>query len=237
MIAIISSTIYPPSKPIYDAIRTRFSPEERLEQTRHTVQSLLAAGLDDIYLADNSGDGWILGTEEHLRPARVHVYTQHQYTNKGISELWLLSSLLKHIPANTPLLKISGRYILTAAAPPILGNAELGVKLERLGLVNYSVSTRCYVVKDKEVYETFLKRTLCAVYGYWARIVGPRSFGRILKNSIMPKLDDFPYDDPSISIEVAAAHVLRKYNYRVAYFKTIGIKGALGATANVFIEE
>lgn len=208
-----------------------------MEQTRKTVQSLLAAGLEDIYLGDNSGDEWVEGTEEYLRPAKVFVYKQHQYTNKGISELWLLSSLLTQVPATTPLLKLSGRYVLAGDFYPILGGAEFAVKSERLGLFNNSISTRCYAVKSKEIYETFLRRTLCAVYGYWARIVGPRSFGRILKNSIMPRLDDFPYDDPSISIEVAAAHVLWKYNYRVSYLKTLGIKGALGATRNVFIEE
>lgn len=237
MIAIISSTIYPPDKPIYDVTRSRFSPEERLQQTLETIRSLLAAGLDNIFLADNSGDEWVKGTEEYLKPAKVFVYKQHQYRNKGISELWLLISLLGNIPAATPILKISGRYILASTVYPDLGGAELAVKLEGDRRIKNSMSTRCYLVKDKDVYEAFLKRTLCAVYGYWGRVVGPRSFIRIMKNSIMPKQDHFPYDDPSISIEIAAAHVLKKYNYEVKYLSTLGIRGELGAVKNTSIEE
>jgi hypothetical protein len=237
MIAIISSTIYPPDKLIYDSIRSRFSPQQRLEQTRETVRSLLRAGLDRIYIADNSGEAWVEGTEEYLKPAKVFVYKQYQYANKGISEIWLLNNLLDELPVKTPLIKISGRYILINDNFPSLGQAEVAVKIERNKLIVSSISTRCYLVKDKDIFQLFLKRTLCAVYGYSARIIGPRSLFRILKNSIRPDLDSFQYDDPPISIEIAAAHVLKKYKYDVKYLDKLGIRGELGAVSGEIIEE
>src|ERR1043166_7210271 len=97
-IAIISSTIVPPSIEHYGGNHARWTPEERLEQTRGSIRSLVELGIDDIYLADNSGGSWRDGMDRELRPARVRVFSHHQYRNKGISELYLLLAALPGIP-------------------------------------------------------------------------------------------------------------------------------------------
>jgi len=228
MIGVISSTIYPPEQPGHDGMRTWMSPEMRLQQTQQTVTSLLNAGISEIYLADNSGDQWIQSTANLLKPAMVHVFKHYQYKNKGISELYLLLSILEYISSSIPILKISGRYTLEKSISHTIIDADIGGKFYRHGCHDYSLSTRCYVVRNKDVYKTFIERTLREVYRYQSRIVGIRSFVRILKNSLFPGNDSYPYEDPRTSIEGAAARVLSIYQYRVNQIEMLGVNGQLG---------
>lgn len=237
MIGLISSTIFPLNNPGADGARTWIRPEQRIEQTQRTIASLRDVGITDIHLVDNSGALWRRGTEQQFAPAKVYVYDHHQYKNKGTSELWLLLSALENLPPDTPILKISGRYGLTKGIDFDGAKWDLAGRIYRLGIITYSFSTRCYVIKSKEVYETFIKRTLMELYGYSARIVGPRSFYRILRNSFLPKYDRYPYDDPGLSIENAAAHVIRKYGYRFDNKEYLGVQGVLGEVQGISINE
>lgn len=238
VIAVISSTIFPSDAPIYWGSPRRVIPtQERLEGTQKTIASLLAAKVDEIYLADNSGENWVAGTEEQLSPARVYVYHQHQFQNKGISELYLLLSIMEHLPAATPILKMSGRYYLKNGLGFGLDDKDVAANFVPYARTQLWMSTRCYLVKDKEVYERFLKDTLRALYGYQARIVGPGSLLRILRNSIFPERDDSTYDDPLLPIEIAAARVLQRAGYSVKEVAVLGIEGITGDKARRVLAE
>lgn len=237
MIGLISSTIFPPNLPSHDEVRTWISSEERLKQTQATINSLFNVGISDVYLADNSGDDWLAEANNLLRPAHVYVFNQHQYQNKGISELYLLLSMLKHLPSNVSILKISGRYVLKKDLSDELADADLAVKIHKYGMFKSSISTRCYIVKNKQVYEDFLRHILQETYAYSTRIVGPRSLVRILANSLFPKIDSYPYNDPRWAIELAGARVLKKHNYKVSKIETLGVEGISGAFKNIKIVE
>lgn len=211
--------------------------EERLDQTRRTISSLVSAGIGEIFLADNSGENWTGGTERLLEPARVHLYHQFQFQNKGISEIYLLLSILEQVPPQTPILKISGRYYLTDGLGFGLDGADVAAKLIPYAGRQLWMSTRCYMVKDSETYARFLRATLRDLYGYQARIVGPGSLLRIVRNSLFPARDDSPYDDPLQPIEVAAARVLERPGYRVKRVETLGIEGVTGDEARRLLKE
>jgi len=221
----------------WGTLRQSISAEERLEQTRKTITSLLDAGIEDIYLADNSGEEWVAQTESYLRPSKVFVYNQHQFKNKGISEIYLLMTVLKHLPADTPVLKISGRYYLKNNLCFDLEGADLAAKFIPYSRTQQWMSTRCYLVKDKNIYEQFLKAVLRNLYGYQAKIVGPGSMLRILRNSLFPRLDDMPYDDPILPIEVVAAGVLKSSAYLVKKVDVLGIEGITGDQARQLLIE
>jgi hypothetical protein len=227
VIALVSSTIFPGHAPVYATSRSVFSPRERLEQTCHTVDTLTANGFADIHVADNSGANWVAGTEERLSPARVHRFTHYQFQNRGIAELYLLLEVLDALPADTPILKISGRYALTKNITNELGHADIAAKWAE---DNTSISTRCYMVRNTRLYRRFLEDTLSEVYAYSSRIVGPRSLMRILKHSLRPDSDDSLYFDPTISIEGAAARVLRRGKYAVGHLTELGLEGEIATS-------
>lgn len=222
--AIVSSVISPIDKPLYGASRQLFSPERRLQDTLLTVQSLLALGIADIRIADNSGPRWRAQWEEALQPARVSVHSVHDYANKGISELYLLLAALAEMPVNGPLLKLSGRYSLATRLDQFLGEDDLvvrkGADLNRRGVV-----TVAYVVKDRATFERLLRDTLRESFGYPCRIVGLRSLGRILRNSIRPAKDSYPYDDPPESIENALGRVIDRKHFKVRFVDCLGVSG------------
>lgn len=237
MLGLISSTLFPSNTPVYwGSPRTCIPSAERLEQTRKTIDSLLRAGITRIRLADNSGSNWVAGTEDSLKPADVHVFNQHQFFNKGIAEIYLLLGAISRIPADTPILKISGRYYLRQDFNHEIGADEIVAKVtKRDG--NSWMSTRCYLVKDAAVFESFLRAMLRDLYGYGARIVGPRSFFRILRHSLLPQELGYPYDDPVPSIEVPAARVLKSQQFRFRLVETLGVEGISGDHGRSLISE
>jgi hypothetical protein len=237
IIAVISSTIYPPNSPTHDGQRTWSCPKSRIEQTQKTIESLLHLGISEIYLADNSGENWIVNSEKFFEPAKVYVFKHYQYKNKGISELYLLLSILDFLPSNTSILKISGRYTLNKNIASELGDADLAVKIYNYNFLNSAISTRCYLVKNKDIYAFFLKRTLREIYAYPSRIVGLRSLLKIFYNSLFVSQDDYPYEDPRGSIESAAARAIKIFNYRVNKIETLSINGFIGGDINNLFTE
>ena len=235
--AIISSTIAPPISNHYGGVAFGYDPYRRLEQTRQSVQALLAIGIQEIYVADNSGANWRGEMEEKLKPAQVHVFCQHQYRNKGISELYLLLAALPHLPTGRPIVKLSGRYVLTHRLDAELGERDFVVReWHGLSLLQCCISTIAYAVRDAAVYEHFLRETLREVFGFSARVVGPRSLLRILRNSMFPFRDEFPYDDPMGSIEHASWRALRKNRCRVEAVESLGVEGTGGQTGEQFTQ-
>jgi hypothetical protein len=237
MIGLVSSTIFPSTAPTHEEVRSWISPNERLEQTRETIKSLVDVGVSEIYLADNSGDEWVPEVSDLLKPARVFVFNHYQYRNKGISEIYLLLSMLNQLPANVPILKISGRYQLTRSISEKLGDADFAVKFYKDTRFKTSISTRCYMVKNKELYKSFLENSLREVYAYPFRIVGPRSFIRVLVHGLLHNLESYPFHDPRVSIENAGARVLQSHRYKYNEIPTLGVKGLVGAFVNNYIVE
>lgn len=237
MIGVVTSTIFPPSTGIYDGRRSYFSPEERLAQTQQTIQSLLEAGISSVLLFDNSGESWIKGTENLLKSASVHLLNTYQYKNKGISELYLLLEAMGSLPPDVPILKISGRYILCGGGNFDLGGADILCKIYKQSHSHRSMSTRCYVVRNRDTYQSFIGQVLRELFGYQARIVGPRSFYRIVKNSITPGAVDYPYEDPAHSIEDACAQVLKSYKYKVKQVERLGVEGLVATEGVTKISE
>lgn len=237
MIAVISSTIYPPAQKTRDGVRSWNSPESRLEQTQKTIQFLVDEGISKIYLADNSGVNWIEKTDQLLNPAKVYVFKQHQYQNKGISELYLLLSILELIPENEPIIKISGRYMIKNNPFKNSTEYDFQARFYEHRMFRSSISTRCYWVKNREVYKIFLERTLREIFSYSSRIVGPASLVRIIYNSIFPDLDKYPYDDPRCSIELASALAIKHLNYTKCKIAVLGIEGYIAGNLNDILKE
>lgn len=227
MIAVVSSTIFPGTTPVYAASRSVFTPDERLEQTRQTVDSLLAIGIAQIHIVDNSGHNWMAGVEDRLKPALVSRFTHYQFRNRGIAEIYMLLEVLDALPANTAILKISGRYALKKNITDQLGQAEVAAKWDA---GDKGISTRCYMVRNKDVYRKFLEDTLDEVYGHTARISGLRSLMRIVKNSVFPSGDTSAYFDPAVSIEGAAARALVRKKYAIGRLADLGLQGEIATS-------
>lgn len=236
MIALVSSTVFPPTQPGHDGPRTWLTDDERLEQTRRTVRSLVDVGARDIVIADNSGARWRPGTEADLHPARVLLVDTPQFRNKGISEMHMLRRVLEELPESEPVLKVSGRYRVTRDLCEVLGDHDVAARIHHHGR-NWSMSTRCYAVRDRATYARLLDDAFREQYAWAARIVGPRSLLRIIRSSVRPSADRFPYDDPPGSIEGAWGRALQLGGYRVRAVDEIGVEGYAGGLAGAFVRE
>ena len=230
-VVLISSAIAPQSTEHYGTAPVRYDPATRLEQTRASIQSLLALGIEEIYVADNSGANWRADMERDLYPAQVQVFDHHQYRNKGISEVYLLLAALPRLPRGRPIIKLSGRYQLKCRLDESLGDNDLVAREVRgLSLLNCYISTIAYAVRDTTVYERLLRETLRDMFGYSSRIVGPRSILRMLRNSVFPDRDSYPYDDPLVSIEHATWRAARKCGFKLHSVASLGVEGLVGQT-------
>jgi hypothetical protein len=238
VIAVVSSTISPSELPSHDGPRTTLSREARLEQTRGTIATLVAFGAKEIVIADNSPGTWLRERLSLLAPARVLHFDQPPIRNKGLGELWLLLGAVGYLPEDQPVLKISGRYIIGSGSELSLeeGNDIVG-KVNRTGNRG-DISTRCYLMRDRSVAARLWQRSLDEMYAERTRIVGPRSLLRILRNSVHPGNDDFPYSDPnSISLEQAIFRAIRHLNLRLRPVEHLGVEGILGSWTNPLIKE
>ncbi|HVW15746.1 MAG TPA: hypothetical protein VHB54_18085 [Mucilaginibacter sp.] len=231
MIAVVSSTI----KPLTESQRTSFySFEERLEQTKKTLVRLQECGFKEIYLADNSPEldqqqlQDLLSGFKTLRPFHVRLY---QFANKGVSELMMLLYLTGLLPREQAIFKISGRYYPTAdfKKPAFEDFAVKGYHFpKRTG----TISTRAYWVKDSDTFHRFLLQTLAEVYAYPERIVGVGSFFR----QVFGKKKEA--GQLNISIEFAAANVLKQGAFKINLLDNLGIEGLVaGADAYEKIHE
>jgi hypothetical protein len=238
MIAVVSSTVSPSRLPSHDGARTTLSPEVRLEQTQATVASLVAFGAKEIFIADNSPGTWLRDKAAALAPAHVVHFDQPPIRNKGIGELWLMLGVLASLPENRPILKISGRYKIGAETELALQDGDdIAAKIHRSG-PSGEISTRCYLLRHKSVAERFWQRSLDELYAERSRIVGPRSLLRIVRNSMRPSGDDFPYSDPnSLSLEQASLRAIRHLRLQLRAVGNLGVEGTLGSWTNPLVKE
>src|SRR4051812_124032 len=128
MLAVISSTLFPPPMPTIWGSRQGLTSDQRLAQTNETIRSLQRCGATDIIVADNSGDRWIDGTEQALEPARVLRAEPRLSSNYGVSELHLLLAVVGSLPRGTPLVKVSGRYSVSRNILTELGDADFVIR-------------------------------------------------------------------------------------------------------------
>jgi len=238
MIAVVSSTVAPSATPSHDGARTNLSPELRLEQTRATVDSLVAKGITEILIADNSPGTWLQDRAASLAPARVVFLRQPPVRNKGIGELWLLLGSVGDLPESQPILKISGRYRLGAHSDLALRDGDdIAARVYPKG-ASGEISTRCYLMRDRSVAALLWERTLDEMYAERSRIMGPRSLLRIIKNSLRPERDSFHYSDPNtISVEQAAMIAIRRLGLRLRSVDNLDIEGTLGSWINPTVRE
>jgi hypothetical protein len=238
MIAVVSSTVAPSTSPSHDGARTTLSPEVRLEQTRGTVDSLVARGITEILIADNSPGTWLRDRAASLAPARVLCQRQPPVRNKGIGELWLLLGSLDELPADQPILKISGRYRLGAHGDLSLrGDDDIAARVYKKGKLG-EISTRCYLVRNRAVAALLWERALDEMYAERSRIMGPRSLLRIIRNSLRPGEDAFHYSDPNtISVEQAAYVAIRRLGLSLRPVDNLDIEGTLGSWTNPTVKE
>lgn len=236
MIALVSSTVAPSQLPGHDGPRTNIAPEVRLEHTRGTIDSLLAAGITQIFITDNSPGDWLRQRVEKLRPARVLHFDQLPVRNKGLGEMWLLLAALEHLPADEPILKISGRYRIGPGSP-LLAAPGQDVVARVYGERQKEISTRAYVVRNREVAARLWPRMLDEIYAAQSRIVGPRSLLRLLRSSLQPGRDNFPYSDPPLSVEIAGWRAIRHLGLSLRVVDHLAVEGTLGSWINPEVKE
>lgn len=235
MIALISSTITPPASDCYDGARSRFTPTERLEQTRASVGSLAALGFRQIVIADN-GVPLDEAARAALQPAIVRHIPTTQFRNKGLSELFLLRDAAASIPGDLPLVKLSGRYLLTKNPLESLGSADFVVRSENFSARRGAISSRAYACRDAATFRRLIARTLDEAFAYSHRIVGPGSLWRRLQITLNPRSDTFPYADPPHSIEFLLARAAKLLRLRVAVVRQLGVRGTMAGTGEVIDE-
>jgi len=226
MIAVVTSTIKPGTQD-----RSFFSFEERLAQTKRTLTQLQAHGFSEIYIIDNSPALNLESLKELLKEFRnVNAYhiLQFQFNNKGINELLMLLFLTDFLPAEGKIFKISGRYYPTASffEPQF---EDFAVRPYHYKKRTGTISTRAYWVKDASTMKKFLQNCLIEVNAYPERIVGLKSLGKNLAK-IFLKTKTSPIN---ISIEFAAANVLKNENYQVNLLEHIGIEGRVAGAGQL----
>ena len=109
-------------------------------------------------VADNSAGPWLRHRSGELSPARVLHFDHPHFKNKGIGELWLLISALQSLPEGETIIKISGRYrVGTSSGLLPAGDDDVAGKVTGTGLAA-QMSTRCYLVRNREVAARFWGR-------------------------------------------------------------------------------
>lgn len=227
MLAIITSTIFPDEISRNGDVRNVISPHLRLEQTLETITSLQEYGFNDIYLFDNSGDNWEKSADKCLADIHLFKINTYQFSNKGINEVLLLLQSLKHIPENTPILKLSGRYKILCDFKFEINGYDLAARYFKSPGGRFTMHTSCYLIRDKAFFEIFLKTSLEEHYAEYARANNKKSLRRFIKNNILKKGESF--SDPPLPIEFSFATAINicklKYN-NLKYNICEGIAGA-----------
>jgi hypothetical protein len=237
MIAIVSSTIAPSSVPSHDGERSNIPPATRLMHTKETIASLLAMGVQRIYLADNSPGTWVRERAAELAPAQLLFFEHPPIRNKSIGEIWLLLGALESLPENEPILKISGRYrIGVDTALRLREGDDVVGRVYRHGR-NHTLSTRCYLMRNRAVAAQLWERTVDEIYADAARIHGPRSLWRIVRNSLNPSGDSLRYSDPGISLETATYRAIRNLSLQLNRVDYLAVQGIIGKWGNEAISE
>lgn len=227
MVALITSTLFPSNKGIFGESRSVFSWEERIEQTHRTIQSLREKEIREVYLVDNSGVEYGERIKDTFPGVKALAFDAYQFNNKSINEALLILNSFKYLPDDTAILKISGRYALNEnfIKPAAMACSFIGRGYD-FHLKRGSVTTKCYLVKNKEQYEKFMVQVLVELFSYPLRVVGPRNLLRLVKQWLTPR-----FEETTISIEFASARVLKHGDFTAQLVPTIGVEGYL-ATEN-----
>ena len=237
MIAVVSSTIAPSPAPSHDGARTTLTPEIRLAHTQGTIASLVALGAREIFVADNSSGNWVRDRSSELSPARVLHFNQPPVKNKGIGEMWLLLGALDFLPEHEPIIKISGRYRVGPRTELKLRDGDdVAGKIYRQGRFQ-TLSTRCYLLRNRSVARRLWDRTVDEIYADLARIHGPRSLWRIVQNSLWPAQDQLRYGDPLIGVETAIHRAIQYLPLQLNAVENLDVEGILGSWTNPVVKE
>ncbi|MDB5109923.1 MAG: hypothetical protein JWR67_1037 [Mucilaginibacter sp.] len=234
MIAVITSTLQPTQDKSY------FNFNDRLEQTKNGLLKLQEFNFQRIILFDNSDSldysqlNKLLGDFSFVEKYHIR---QFQFMNKGLNEALLLLNKLHHLPVDTPLFKISGRYYPNENFK--LVTPELLLKYDFIGVgvdFNKRVSaftTRAFFVKNKQVLESTLILAIEEMLSYANGIHGIQSFFKSIKNFYKPSIGT----EYQISLEQAFARVL-KYKKNYYMLKNINVEGYVAGAAKLeFIKD
>jgi len=206
MIALITSTLIPTT--VYSV----YDPDERLYQTINTIQKLRGAGFSDIYFFDNS-------INEIDRSALIKAHQsikifqspQYSFKNKGLNEALLILNNSHHLPKNTPIFKISGRYY---PGPNFKQDIYNYKNKEFIG-VGYAFenkisgfSTKAYFVKDTDILVSTLVQAIEDMISYSKGIHGLKSGINALREFFRP----YPGVHYQLSIEQSFARILKQRN-------------------------
>jgi hypothetical protein len=223
MIAIITSTIFPAAATASTGYRSSIDYRDRLMQTIKTIQSLVNLQFSEIYLFDNSGFNWDESVTPQLLPAKIIKFNMFQFDNKGLSELYMLLHGLSIIPADTPLLKISGRYILEQkVADTLLKEVDFAGKFHP-----DTISTRAYYFSSKAIMQNVLYLAVNNMYSYKHKIVGFRSLFKVLQNAFFDNGQTSFYDT-TISIERGMFNAIKKLKLKTQHLPVIHVSGVSG---------
>lgn len=223
MIAIISSTIFPDLPAEATLYRGSIDYADRLAQTVTTIKSLQSLGFTKIYLFDNSGFNWDEQADPQLAPAEVIKFNSFQYNNKGLSELMMLLHGMQKIASDQPVLKISGRYVLSE-------------KIDEMNFSTYdfagkfhadTISTRAYYFKNSDTMKAVLFAALNNMYSYKHRIVGLRSLVQVAKNAFLRNVSTSFYDT-TISIERGMFNAIKKLKLKSLHLEKLNVSGISG---------
>jgi len=238
---LISSTIFPREGRDKLVVKSVYSGEERLQQTRATIESLRSLGYDNIHLFDNSGREYQEIIENAFQDIHIKVFDHYQYDNKGISETLLLLDGLKYVPDNCSIIKLSGRYQLSSRLELDGEKYDLAARFYEHGDRSFSfprtMATRCYMFKDKATYDRYLIGLLEEIYSYSARIYGFGSLKRFFINQFSSKNNTYSYFDPNLSVEAASIGVIEKLSLSVFELERIGLSGMAGTFENLPIRD
>lgn len=223
MTGLVTSTIRPAAAAVHGGPRSAFSPSERLEQTVGTVRSLVALGVSEIYVLDNSADLDAEAAARALAPGRIVRCPPTQFLNKGISEAHMVLSFCGSHALSGPLLKVSGRYQVGQLPPLDWGRCDVAAVADER-----NISTQCYAVRDAGVLERLMTGALREIYGYSSRVVGLRSAWRILYHSLFPERDDYPHHDPTFSLEFGCRRAIRRERLRLCTVDGFDVRGVIG---------
>ena len=237
---VITSTIFPQSN-TPELVKSVFSPVDRLSQTIETIESLKQLGYSDIYLFDNSGTQYQAVLEKEFAGIAVKTFDHFQFNNKGISEAFLLLAAIKHLPADRPIIKISGRYKLSDRIDFDDTQFDFAAKFyqhsDRLFFHKETMATRCYAVKNKLIFEKYLIALLDEIYAYSGRIFGLGSFKRFLINQFNSNKNSYSYFNANLSVEAASINALQKTQLKIARLGKIGLSGLAGTFNDLLIED
>jgi hypothetical protein len=227
MIALIGSTLFPPPVTDKTSYRGTLSPATRIQQTQGTIRCLASLGYESIFLADNSGFNWKDGTETDMSPATVLRINTFQFNNKGLSEIYLLLAALQALPEDRPILKITGRYTIDNIIDTALFSQHEVICRQE----GDTISTRGYYVRNKRVLQSLLLDSLEWMYSYGARVVGPKSLARFIKNQFRGGGAGLQYAEPGVMIEKAMWECIKK-RYKYLKISRLGLSGVLAGSSN-----